>query len=178
MTQSWWLFCRPSNLVSKPANILRQSIFHLLVYHQNVCHFLLNQEPRPRRPLARRRPPPPPRGGPTSQGLLFPHLSIFCSSFFFLFSIHGQCMFEAGLINQVHAPDLHCHPVASPEGAIRYSIMVAVLQTEQSRRQNSQQIEAAASCNHPYHIFSNLEFLLKGDMKVQRPAFSNDILSH
>ena len=87
-------------------------------------------------------------------------------------------MFGAGLINQVHVPDLHCHPVASPEGAIRYSIMVAVLQTEQSRRQNSQQIEAAASCNHPYHIFSNLEFLLKGDMKVQRPAFSNDILSH
>ena len=84
-------------------------------------------------------------------------------------------MFEASLINQVH---LHCHPVASPEGAIRYSIMVAVLQTEQSRRQNSQQIEAAASCNHPYHIFSNLGFLLKGDMKVQRPAFSNDILSH
>ena len=86
-------------------------------------------------------------------------------------------MFEAGLIDQVHVPDLHCHPVASPEGAIRYSIMVAVLQTEQSCRQNSQQIEAAASCNHPYHIFSNLGFLLKGDMKVQRPAFSNDILS-
>ena len=86
-------------------------------------------------------------------------------------------MFDAGLISQVHAPDLHCHPVASPEGAIRYSIMVAVLQTEQSCRQNGQQIEAAASCNHPYHIFSNLGFLLKGDMKVQRPAFSNDILS-
>ena len=38
---------------------------------------------------------------------------------------------------------VHCYPVASPEGAIRYSIMVTVLQTEQSRMQNSQQIEAA-----------------------------------
>ena len=58
------------------------------------------------------------------------------------FSIHGHCMFEAGLIDQVHVPDLHCHPVASPEGAIRDSIMVAVLQTEQSRKQTSQHIEA------------------------------------
>ena len=65
-------------------------------------------------------------------------------------------MFEAGLIDQVHAPDLHCHPVASPEGAIRYSIMVTVLQTEQSRMQNNQQIEAAIAVTTHHHSFSIL----------------------
>ena len=152
-------------------------MFHFLVYHQNICHFFTESRTKTTATATKRRAnftgtsfstsrPGLPFGtsflgscfadsailkAQPTNNILY-HLSIFCSNFFF--SIHGQCLFEAGLINQVHVQDLHCHPVASPEGAIRYSIMVAVLQTEQSRRQNSQQIEAAASCNHPYHMFS------------------------
>ena len=77
-------------------------------------------------------------------------------------------MFEAGLIDQVHVPDLHCHPVASPEGAIRDSIMVAVLQTEQSRKQTSQHIEAVnLSC---FGLSSELcHFLLNQEPRQRRP---------